>query len=94
MNPLVSEMLGVSARNDLEVTFLEDLLNDDCKCESSHQNSTCTYEVTTLVTATCCGKSWRICEGSARYTRTYTLAKLCGQCRSELVADCWEIRPI
>lgn len=93
MNPLVSEMLGVSARNDLEIQSLEELLNDDCNCESPHTASECSLEVTHISDA-CKGGEWKICLSAATMNQHWMNSGLrCKSCNREL-KDCWTIRPI
>lgn len=91
MNPLVQDML-LAQREDLELRNLEGLLEDDCKCESSHTESSCSYDVSYLIVASCSGKAWQVCYNSAENTRKS--AKVCGLCLSLDVRDCWAIRPI
>ena len=95
MNPLVSEMLGVSARNDLEIQSLEELLNDDCKCESEHEESQCSYSVTHLV-VTECGTEGRICLNAYKIVapRLNHSDYYCAYCGQDHDVCVWTIRPI
>lgn len=93
MSPLVQEMLEAVAGHDTELVFLEGLLEDDCKCESDHPRSKCSYKVTHIITVGCTpGQSWNVCENSAKATGNSN--RCCAFCHVWPVADCWEIRPI
>lgn len=91
MNPLVS-VTESQAGQDVELRFLEDLLNDDCKCESHHKRTKCSEEVTHRI-VTCAG-DWQVCVNSAR-DMIYRNRKgnWCAGCK-RFTEDCWEIRPI
>lgn len=92
MNPLVQEMLDTVAGQDTELVFLEELLNDDCECESPHKTTTCSLEVTHVILT--CGGEWQVCVNSARnMIERNSHGRLCAGCR-EFTVDCWTIRPI
>lgn len=93
MNPLLaSPRLDTVAGQDTELVFLEGLLNDDCKCESKHPASTCSYKVTHIITVECTRQSWNVCGNSAKATGESE--KGCAFCFTWPISNCWTIRPI
>lgn len=94
MNALVSEMISTRAGQDVELRFLEDLLNDDCKCETRHRVTTCTFKVTGIVVPVCSDKPIMKCQSGMNHTvKLINSGTFCSWC-GELASDCWEIRPI
>lgn len=97
MNPLVQDMLETVAGQDSELVFLEGLLNDDCKCGSSHERaeSTCSFDVVGRKSVKCSGLAFNICQNSWNYNAQYLTEGgwACPRCGSKL-DDCWTIRPI
>lgn len=97
MNPLVQEMLSNRAGQDVELRFLEDLLNDDCKCGSTHRKAgnPCSFDVVGRKSVKCTGLAFNICQNSWNYNAQYLAEGRwhCPKCGSNL-KDCWEIRPI
>lgn len=97
MNSLVADMLLAQNREDLELRNLEGLLEDDCKCGSSHERAenTCSIEVVGRKSVECSGRVFNICQNSWNYNAQY-LAEggwACPRCGNDL-EDCWTIRPI
>lgn len=93
MNPLVSDMLDIVAGQDTDLMFLEELLNDDCKCESIHNLTQCSVKVVAKITS--CTVPWTLkCANGLRYSRQFMAeGGGCSGCH-ELASDCWTIRPI
>lgn len=91
MSPLVQEMLNTVAGH----VFLEGLLEDDCKCESSHiwGSISCTHIAVARKKG--CTLEFNICQSSYEWNiRVIRDAIMrCDTC-GENVADCWTIRPI
>lgn len=93
-------MIAVKSRNtpDLELTILEDLLNDNCKCESqTHQDAgtVCSVEVTHRV-ITVCGKGDKLlCQVAAFTVQGFIESQdtVCIYCERG-AEDCWSIRPV
>lgn len=76
----------------LDTSFLEDLLKDDCKCESIHNNLPCTSKVVGLVTG--CSKSVLKCENGILYSKIFMdRGGKCIRCNNP-ASECWTIRPI
>lgn len=95
MNPLVQEMLETRAGQDVELRFLEDLLNDDCKCESAHDGGpACTHDIVARKYVACDGIAFNICQSSLNQNRVWLSENgNCNGCNLP-VQVCWEIRPI
>lgn len=96
MNTIVSQMPDTTVRRDTEISNLEEVFHEDCKCESSHQVSKCTVEVTHLVYSRC-GVYGRlhICDGAAKSFLAHMKnpVGLCAGC-GRIASVCWVIIPI
>lgn len=93
MNPLVKDMLETAHSHDIELRFLEDLFEEDCKCESQHNNwgDTCSKQVTHLFQAHVVQK--KVCESAASRIERAGKSVACQRC-GKYIADCWTITPI
>lgn len=93
MNPLVEQMLNATVSNDVETRLLEDLFEQEAKCESQAHLIGCTGEVTHLFTST--HKQINVCADTEAYVKDSQdnprrYCKTCGQS----TRLCWTIRPI
>lgn len=94
MNPLVEQMLNATVSNDVETRLLEDLFEQEAKCESKHYNwdDTCSREVTHLFCA--CVTVKKVCLTAAnRIGGEIADQAMCNRC-GDPVSECWTIRPI
>lgn len=95
-------MIAVNSRKNIhpvqqaveESLYLEDLLDDECKCESSHKNTSCSGSVVARKHRSC-GPSFNICSNSRSWNLLVisTPGKRCKKCL-ENVSECWSIRPV
>lgn len=95
MNPLVKDMLESAHSHDIELRFLEDMLNEECKCESLMHDSGCTNEVTHRGFRRCANVSKNVCADAAAYivkSKSHPLY-YCSDC-GESTRLCWTITPI
>jgi hypothetical protein len=90
MNPLVEQMLNTTVSNDVETRLLEDLFEQEAKCEAqNHGELECTGEVTHVFK--CCGYGQLICDSRVKYLEGHYRGKVrCTHCHEK----CWTIRPI
>lgn len=90
MNPLVEQMLNTTVSNDVETRFLEDLFEQEVKCEAhDHGKIECTGEVTHAFK--CCGYGQLICDSRVKRLQDYYQGiQFCTKCKEK----CWTIRPI
>lgn len=82
-------------REDVELEFLEDLFEDDCKCEAAHgpEIPNCSITATHRIT-TCQGQS-NICLNCFNaFPRLARRIKVCPLCGIVDVLKCWTITPI
>lgn len=81
---------------DIAAQHLEDLLNDDCKCEVRHLQTVCSYKVTHRQKScffdvlTCLNSALKMMQDEEYVNR---FGRQCGYCRSDL-EDCWQILPV
>jgi len=82
---------------DIELTVLEELLNDECKCECLHTaegNETCSGIVTHISTFACGPERFLICFAAARfYVLSFGTGDYCEDCFKP-VEECWSVRPV
>lgn len=77
----------------LELVNLDELLNNEPRCQSAHYVTTCSGHVTHLG-RTCSGKRTLICDSSAEWAHdAMTAGDACAFCKQP-AADCWQIIPI
>lgn len=98
MNPLVEKMLNTTVSNDVETRFLEDLFEEEAKCESRHQNpenAYCSGGATHMVSYSCEPTRDKVCDASAKYTQRCrnNPDDVCRDCGLSCF-ECWTIRPI
>lgn len=80
---------------ELELTVLEDLLNDDCKCQSDHNYvPVCSQVVTHIANGSCADRPVLICLNVA--TEHLRFMRINGPCSGCLrpASECWSIRPV
>ncbi len=76
----------------LEIVDLEQLTNGECKCESKHNYSECSYEV--VARKITCTNRFLICENSRVANEEWFLQNhLCPVCYL-LARECWRIIPV
>lgn len=96
MDTIVSQMLETVSRNREEISNLEEIFNENCKCQSVHKQSKCTFEVTHHVHSQCGVYPHKVvCLGAATVSIWHMKAGIaaCAGC-GVLARDCWIIRPI
>lgn len=77
-----------------ESLYLEDLLADECKCESFHEYVPCSFKVTHQANGTCEHRPVLICSNvAAEHFRFISLGGLCTGCK-RYAKDCWKIVPV
>ena len=76
----------------LELVSIEDLLEDECKCEASYHLQGCSGRVTHRFRAKCAPSGKNVCAATA-YSVTTARTHICANCL-ERVGDCWTITPI
>ncbi len=90
MNPLVEQMINTTVSNDVETRLLEDLFEQEAKCEAKdHGELECTGEVTHAFK--CCLYDQLVCGSRVkRIDAHYRGIQRCAGCYEK----CWTIRPI
>ncbi len=76
---------------DLELTILEDLLGDECKCELNHVDTECSIKVTHIITF-CVGSGLICFNGAMNRTESMKIDN-CAFCSCP-ASKCWSIRPV
>jgi len=96
MSPLVKQMLNTTVSNDVETRLLEDLFEQEVKCESDHSynGDRCSNKVTARIYQKC-GRNSMVCHNAEVIAEAAIILHSddCGYCGSHL-EDCWTIRPI
>lgn len=79
----------------LEVTLLENLFNEECKCEINHTHTSCSVEVTHARIVSCTGNRLLMCQNAASGTNRWIEERsgTCAVCGNN-VADCWAVVPV
>lgn len=95
MSPLVEQMIEATHARDLELVELEDWFNEDCRCETDHVETSCSFKVVSVVSSTCDGGTTMKCENGTVHTQRLMSGNLtlCAIC-DRLASECWTIRPI
>lgn len=75
----------------LEMIYLENLLNTTPRCESLHQHTTCSEQVTHRYVT--CKFSKNVCLNVAVYVRAFREQHRHCKC-GRFSADCWRLIPI
>jgi hypothetical protein len=76
-------------RIDLEIVQLEELFNEESKCQMKHTHSSCTTEVTHV--AIDCKKQVLVCaNGAELIEKMIKLKHACRACNKS-AADCWRL---
>lgn len=95
MNPLVEQMLNATVSNDVETRILEDLFEQEAKCESrTHNNgrAKCTGDVAYLLRS--CESALKVCTGMGNHVlHQMDWTAPCVYC-NRITSECWTIRPI
>jgi hypothetical protein len=83
---------------DSEIQFLENLFNEECKCESKHIETTsaiCSVKATHRADIKCLNSTPLLICGELALADFIHMNKgfLCGECNSR-ASDCWIITPI
>lgn len=95
MNPLVKDMLESAHSHDIELRFLEEIFEDDCKCEGiEHGNLECVKTVSALYRN--CKYQQLACSTRVAYVESYIQERGSNYCRYclRLGKECWTITPI
>lgn len=95
-NDLDFEMIDTTT--DLELTILEDLLNDECKCESlthKDEGTVCSVKVTHFVSTVCGMGDKLLCQVAANTLQGHINSGRirCAYCNHR-AHNCWSIRPV
>ena len=80
----------------LEQVSLEDLLEDECKCESLHnipQNAKCSVTVRWYVDDCTHDGPHLVCDNYARVFIVHRDTQVCAHCYRD-ASDCWTIVPV
>ncbi len=79
----------------LEIIDLENLIQDEVKCQYNHNKETCSIEVTHV--ATDCQSALMVCHTAVhgKIEGVYVLRELfhCSRCLRH-ARECWDVRPI
>lgn len=80
---------------DRELIILEDLLNDECKCEKKcHDVYECTYLAVAKLSFQCDTFSSLVCQAVVTgYWEGCEVGYWCDGCKKP-VSECWSIRPV
>lgn len=98
MNGLVEKMLDLTADREVEIALLEDLFEEDCKCDSSHIKAVA-GPCSGVAVAKCvpgCGMVGALWCQSALDSANRSIAEgfyKCALCGSK-IGECWTITPI
>lgn len=86
----------IDSATDLAAEHLEDLLNDECKCQATyHYGKTCRVHVVALLCFKCePERPMLVCQAIVtEYWESCKEEDWCGDC-GQLISECWSIRPV
>lgn len=79
---------------DLELTILEDLLNEECKCEAKMHPIPCSIKVVARLTYSCGGHFPLVCRSTILDVLDSVMAgDTCAEC-GQYIRNYWRVTPV